>query len=82
MHLNKDIIIRIAVGFIFFIIFVKVVAPVIFEVLKNKIPGRYNPENDIDGLIKRQKERLRSQYGIIGRDNDTSIPLKSNKDEA
>lgn len=66
MPFNKDIIIRVVVGFIFFIIFVKVVGPVIFEALKGKLPGASNPDNDIDSMIRRQKERLRSQYGITG----------------
>ncbi len=71
MPLNKDIIIRVVVGFIFFIIFMKVVGPVIYEALKGKLPGNSNPDNDIDSMIRRQKERLRAQYGITGRENET-----------
>jgi hypothetical protein len=72
MLLNKDIIIRVAVSVFFFIIFVKVVGPVILEVLKKKITGGDSPENDIDSMIRRQKERLRSEYGLIGQNVDTS----------
>jgi DnaJ-domain-containing protein 1 len=67
MSVNKDIIIRVGLGVVLIVVFTKVVGPVIFEILKRKIPGAYNPENDIDGMIKRQKERLRSQYGLVGR---------------
>lgn len=71
MSINKDIIIRAVVGFIFFIIFLKVVGPVIFEALKRKIPGMSTPDNDIDSMIRRQKARLRSEYGIPQSVNDT-----------
>ncbi|MEA9355914.1 DnaJ domain-containing protein [Bacteriovorax sp. PP10] len=74
MSVNKDIIIRVGLGVVLIVVFAKVVGPVIFEILKRKIPGAYNPENDIDGMIKRQKERLRSQYGLVGRQE--SVVLK------
>ncbi len=77
MPINKDIIIRVVVGFIFFIIFLKVVGPVIYEALKGKLPGAKNQDNDIDSMIRRQKERLRSQYGITGRDNDSLTHVSS-----
>lgn len=77
MPFNKDIIIRVVVGFIFFIIFAKVVGPVIYEALKGKLPGSSNPDNDIDSMIRRQKERLRSQYGITGRESDTHSTSQS-----
>ena len=75
---NKEIIVRIIIGTVFFIIFVKVVGPVIFEVLKGKIPGPRNPDNDIDHMIKRQKERLRAQYGITGCEVGTITSVSSN----
>ncbi|MBC7714015.1 MAG: hypothetical protein H7177_11795, partial [Rhizobacter sp.] len=82
MLLNKDIIVRVVVGIIFFVIFVKVVGPVIYEVLKGKIPGAHNPENDIDSMIKRQKERLKAQYGITGQSLDSIPPVHSSKEES
>lgn len=64
MSLNKEIIIQLTVTSVVIFMFYKIVAPVIFDYFKNKIPGAYNPENDIDSMIRRQKERLRSQYGL------------------
>ncbi len=64
MSLNKEIIIQIVTTFVVIFMFYKIVAPVIFEFFKNKIPGAYNPDNDIDSMIRRQKERLRAQYGL------------------
>jgi DnaJ-domain-containing protein 1 len=82
MSANKDIIIRIVLGFFLIIVFIKVIGPVIFEMLKKKIPGSYEADNDIDSMIRRQKERLRSQYGLpteINRQNLSSLsdPLES-----
>jgi hypothetical protein len=68
MPVNKDIIIRFVLGLIFFIVTVRVLGPLLFEFFKRKIPGAYNPENDLDSMIKRQKERLRAQYGLYGND--------------
>lgn len=64
MPFNKDIIIRLVLGLILFIVTFKVFAPLIFEMLKKKMPGSHNPEHDIDEMIRRQKERLKAQYGI------------------
>jgi DnaJ-domain-containing protein 1 len=69
MPFNKDIITRIIVGFILFIAFAKVVGPAIFEILKNKLPGGSSPENDLDAMIRRQKERLRAEYGLTDKTN-------------
>ncbi|MBY0416392.1 MAG: J domain-containing protein [Bdellovibrionales bacterium] len=66
MSINKDIIIRIGLALFIIIAFIKVVGPVIFGYLKKKIPGHYDADNDIDSMIRRQKNRLRSQYGITG----------------
>ena len=65
MPVNKDIIIRVGLGLALFVIFTKVVGPVIFEILKRKIPGAYRPDNDIDGMIRKQQIRMRSQYGLL-----------------
>lgn len=67
MPLNKDIISRVVVGVVLLIIFIKVVGPIIYDVIRKKIPGAYNPDNDIDSMIRRQKERLRAQYGLVER---------------
>jgi DnaJ-domain-containing protein 1 len=66
MPVNKDIIIRFVLGLIFFLVAARVLGPVLFDLFKNKIPGAYNPDNDIDSMIRRQKERLRAQYGLQG----------------
>lgn len=76
MPLNKEIITRVVVGIVLFVLFVKVVGPVILEILKKKIPGQYNPENDIDSMIRRQKERLRAQYGLVERTDHGRIDLE------
>jgi DnaJ-domain-containing protein 1 len=79
MPVNKDIIIRVGLGLVIFVVFAKVVGPVIFELLKRKIPGGYQPDNDIDSMIRRQKERMRSQYGLTSRD---SIPATLKETES
>lgn len=75
MSANKDIIIRVLLGFFLIAIFFKVVGPFILEMLKKKLPGYHQPENDIDSMIRRQKERLRAEYGLVERTANTqSIP--------
>jgi len=73
MSVNKDIIIRVGLGLVLIVVFTKVVGPIIFEILKRKIPGAYDPENDIDSMIKNQKNRLRSQYGLVGRQEPSTL---------
>ena len=68
MLINKDIILRVVFGFIFVAICARVLFPVLMQFLKSKMPGYYEQEKDIDVLIKRQKERFRSQYGLGGID--------------
>lgn len=65
MIFNKDIIIRLLFAFIFIAICVRVLGPIFLGFIKKKIPG-YSHENDIDQMIRRQKERLRAQYGLTG----------------
>jgi hypothetical protein len=81
MHLNKDIIVRVVIGLIFFIIFVRVVGPVLFEILKNKLPGARDQENDLDTMIRRQTQRLRSEYGLEARSDNSSISSVTNINE-
>lgn len=76
MPVNKDIIIRVGLGLALFVIFAKVVGPILFEILKRKIPGAYNPDNDIDSMIRRKKEALRAQYGLVGRQAPPAILTK------
>lgn len=66
MLIHKDIIIRVIFSFIFIGITFWVLAPVLMNYLKKKLPGQYSHEVDIDTLIRKQKERLRSQYGLSG----------------
>ncbi len=66
MLINKEIIIRLVSSFIFFAITFRVLGPIFFDFLKKKLPGSSGHETDIDYMIKRQKERLRSQYGLSG----------------
>jgi DnaJ-domain-containing protein 1 len=68
MHINKDIILRVVFGFVFVAICARVLLPILMQFLKSKMPGYYEQEKDIDVLIKRQKERFRSQYGLGGID--------------
>lgn len=76
MLFNKDIITRIITGLIIFAIFAKVVVPLFMSIIRKKIPGSYEPESDIDSMIRRQKERLKSQYGITGA-SSTAPPTSS-----
>lgn len=71
MPINKDIIIRLVFSFIFFAITFRVLGPIFFGFIKKKLPGGYSHESDIDSMIRRQKERLRAQYGLSG-DIDSS----------
>ncbi len=80
MSVNKDIIIRVGLGLVLIVVFAKVVGPIIFEILKRKIPGAYNPDNDIDSMIKSQKNRLRAQYGLVGR-QESNTATKEIADE-
>lgn len=65
MTFNKDIIVRLLFAFSFIAICVRVVGPIFLGFIKKKIPG-YAHETDIDQMIRRQKERLRAQYGLSG----------------
>lgn len=80
MSANKDIIIRVLFGFFLIAIFFKVVAPFIIEMLKKKLPGYHQPENDIDSMIRRQKERLRAEFGLVER-SGTSQSINYTEDE-
>lgn len=82
MPINKEIIIRVVLGTVVLFMFVKIVLPVMMDALKKKIPGSYDPDNDIDSMIRRQKEKIKSQYGIVDKsisepgasDSQTSAP--------
>lgn len=73
MPFNKDIIIRVGLGLVIFVVFIKVVGPVIFDILKRKIPGGYRPENDIDGMIKNQQLKMRSQFGFVDKHSPSTL---------
>lgn len=78
MRINKDIITQIAFTLIFIFIVARVLGPIFYDYLKRKIPGAYNPDNDIDSMIRRQKERLRAQYGLPNNEaNSTNRHLEN-----
>ena len=66
MIIHKDIIIRLIFSFVLVAITIGVLGPVFINYLKMKLPGHHSEETDIDVLIRRQKERLRAQYGLHG----------------
>lgn len=74
MLANKDFIIKIISALVFFFITVKVLGPVLFQAIRKKMPGYHEPENDIDAMIRRQKERLRAQYGLTGKTQHDGLP--------
>jgi len=65
MTFNKDIILRLLFAFVFIAVCFRILGPVFMGFIRKKLPG-YVPENDIDQMIRRQKERLRAQYGLAG----------------
>jgi hypothetical protein len=67
MLANKELISKVIFTVVFLFITVYVLGPVFFNFIKSKLPGYQQPEHDLDTMIKRQKERLRSQYGLVGR---------------
>lgn len=64
MRINTDIITRILFSFIFFAITLRVLGPIFFDFFKKKILNQQTNENDIDSMIKRQKEKLRAEYRL------------------
>jgi DnaJ-domain-containing protein 1 len=79
MLIHKEIIIKVVFSFIFMAVTFIVLGPVFFNFLKKKLPGYNDHENNIDIMIRRQKERLRSQYGLQG-DLETSQMAKKTLD--
>lgn len=66
MLIHKDIIIRVIFSFIFMAIVLRVLGPIFLNYLKKRLPGQYTHESDIDAMIRKQKERLKLQYGLPG----------------
>lgn len=66
MPINKDLILKLIFSFAFIGIALRVLIPVIYEYLIRKIPGNSHHDKDFDMMIRRQKERLRSQHGLYG----------------
>jgi len=87
MIMHKDIIVRLIFSFFFIAVTLRVLGPIFIEFLKKKMPGQYNHENDIDSMIRKQKERLRAQYGLYGNDQSSQLerelnPKNKNSDES
>jgi hypothetical protein len=61
--MNKQIIIRVVISFVFIAFSLRVLIPILYDYFKLKISGSNNL-HDIDWMIKKQKDQLRSQYGI------------------
>ena len=74
MLLNKDFIIKVITALVFLFIIIKVLGPVLFSYFRSKMPGYVEPDNDIDAMIRRQKERLRAQYGLTGKTVHEGLP--------
>ena len=79
MPLNKDIIIRLISTFIFIAITLSVLVPLFLNFIKKKMPGQNSSETDIDTMIRRQKERMKAQYGLHG---TTSSPISNWQDQS
>ena len=61
--MNKQIIVRVVITFIFVAFSLRVLIPVLYDFFKLKLSGQNN-QNDIDWMIKKQKEQLKAQYRI------------------
>jgi len=79
MAFNKDIILRLLFALVFIAVCFRILGPVFLGFIRKKLPG-YVPENDIDQMIRRQKERLRAQYGLAG-EVQTQWGQKVNRDD-
>lgn len=64
MPINKELIIRIIIAFVFFGFVARILLPLILDALKGKRMGLSKNETDIDYMIKREKEALKSKYRI------------------
>ena len=67
-------------SFVFFAFTFWVLGPIFLNYLKKKLPGHYSHEIDIDAMIRKQKERLRAQYGLQG-DVQTAQLIKPSEKE-
>ena len=72
MPINKELIIRIIVAFVFFAIVARILLPLIYDALKGKRLGLSKNESDIDYMIKKEKEMLKSKYRISSNDPTNS----------
>lgn len=70
--MNKQIIVRLLISFAFIAFSLRVLIPLFYDFLKTKLSGQ-NSQNDIDWMIKKQKEQLKSQYGLYG----SALPSKT-----
>lgn len=63
MLTNKDTLIRIFIGFIFFIIFAKMISPFLYHLFTKNFFLKKKVDDDLDYMIKKQTERLKASYG-------------------
>lgn len=68
MYLNKEIIPRFVVAFIFIGVSLGIVVPIILNLIKGKYLGLRKKNFDFDYMVKQQKELLKSQYSIKSSD--------------
>jgi len=61
--MNKQIIIRLVISFVFIAFALRVLIPIIMTFLKRKLSSQ-SSQSDIDWMIKKQQDQLRAQYGI------------------
>lgn len=78
MPINKELIIRIVIAFVFFAFVARILLPLLYDALKGKSMGLSKNDSDIDYLIKKEKEALKSKYRInASNQNAPALALKS-----
>lgn len=78
--MNKQIIIRILISFVFSAFALRILIPVLYNFFKLKISGQNN-HNDLDQMIRRQQDRLRTQYGITIQSKSANNNAPSNSQQ-
>lgn len=65
MQLNKEFLTKTVFAGVFILIGFRIIVPLLFDKIKGKSLGLSNRPDDIDYMIKKQKEILKSQYNLI-----------------